>query len=353
MKKFLCLVMVFLFSFTFISACGPSEEAIATMTAAAWTPTPEPTLTPTPVPYDLDVTLEGEDGERVFYGAYVAATEQEEVMADETGKAVLMNLPGPEVEVSVTAQGYEPYTETVTLEHGKNAKTFSLIADPLQVNPASACLEGQERVLSEDFEDGKMQNGEGQFMRPLFDFVEIADRGTVLKVDRTMEGEAYLTYPEILGNMVWHYDLLREPGNGPMWMRFHQENDRGAYIAVHFGNADFFLQREPGGSMGYRTVPPGDGETWEQFSATYFDGTIEAWYNGELHIGVSDGEPYEDGFQSISLAVSEGSTFLDNLVICELSEPYTPPVVEEEVEKKKVESDPTNRRPPLRRPFYI
>ena len=105
MKKFLCWVMVFLFSFTFISACGPPEEAIATMTASAWTPTPEPTLTPTPLPYDLEVTLEGEGGESVFYGAYVAATEHEEVMADETGKAVLMNLPGPEVEVSITCTG--------------------------------------------------------------------------------------------------------------------------------------------------------------------------------------------------------------------------------------------------------
>jgi len=113
-------MMIFLFSLTFISACGPSEEAIATMTASVWTPTPEPTLTPTPLPFDLEVILEGEGGENVFYGAYVAATEHEEVMADETGVAVLMNLPGPEVEVSVTAQGYVAYTETVTLERGKN-----------------------------------------------------------------------------------------------------------------------------------------------------------------------------------------------------------------------------------------
>ncbi len=332
MKKILCWMMVFLFNITLMSGCGPSEEAIATMTASAWTPTPEPTLTPTPQPFDLEVILEGEGGESVFYGAYIAATEHEEVMADETGKAVLMNLPGPEVEVSVTAQGYEAYTETVTLERGKNEMTFTLTADPMQVNPASACLEGQKVVLIEDFEDKKMQNWEGQLMRPLFDFVEIADRGTVLKSDRTMEGESYLTYPEILGNMVWHYDLLREPGNGPMWMRFHQEDDRGAYIAVHFGGQDFHLQREPGGAMAYRTVPPGDGETWEQFSVSYFNGTIEVWYNDELHIGVTDEEPYEDGFQSISLSISEGSTFFDNLVICELSEPYIPPVSEENVE---------------------
>ena len=332
MKKFICWMLIFLFSLTFISSCGPSEEAIATMTASVWTPTPEPTLTPTPMPYDLELSLVEEGGESVTYGVSVEVAGGEPVMMDESGVAELLNLLGPDVEVSVTAQGYESLTETVTLERGKNELTFTLTADPLQVNPANACLEGQKVVLIEDFEDRKMQNWEGQFMRPLFDFVEIADRGTVLKVDRTMEGEAYLLYPEILGNMVWHYDLLREPGNGPMWMRFHEEVDRGAYIAVHFGNADFFIQREPGGPMGYRTVPPGDGETWEQFSATYFDGTIEAWYNGELHIGVSDAEPYEDGFQSISLAVSEGSTFLDNLVICELSEPYTPPVVEGEAE---------------------
>ena len=104
--------------------------------------------------------------------------------------------------MSIAAQGYEPYTETVSLERGENGKTFTLTADPLQVNPASACLEGQELVLIEDFEDGKMQNWEGQIVRPMFDFVEIVDRGTVLKVDRTLEGELYIAYPEVLGNMV-------------------------------------------------------------------------------------------------------------------------------------------------------
>jgi hypothetical protein len=133
---FICVLMI---GMLLLGGCGPSEEAIATMTASAWTPTPEPTLTPTPMPFDLEVVLEGEGGESVFYGAYVAATEHEEVMADTGGKVELLNLPGPEVEVSVTAQGYAPYTETVTLERGMNSKTVVLTADPTQINPATAC----------------------------------------------------------------------------------------------------------------------------------------------------------------------------------------------------------------------
>ena len=333
MNRFIkTLILTSVLLAVFVS-CGPSPEAIATMTASAWTLTPEPTLTPTPLPYDLEVTLEGESGESVTYGAFLASAEGDEMPIDESGKVELLNLKGPEVEVAITAQGYAPYAETVTLERGKNSKVFTLTLDPLQINPATACQEGQKLVLIEDFEDKKMQNWEGQFTRPLFDFVEIADRGTVLKVDRTMEGEAYLAYPEILGNMVWHYEILRELGNGPIWMRFHLEDGVGEYIAVHFGKAEFFLQRVPGGQIGYRNVLPGDGETWERYSAAYFDGTIEVWYNDELHIGVSDAESYKDGFQSISLALSEGSTYFDNLVICELSEPYTPPVVEEVVEE--------------------
>ena len=329
MKKFLCGMMIFLFSPTLISACGPSEEAIATITASVWTPTPEPTLTPTPLPFDLEVTLEGEGGENVFYGAYVAATEHEEVMADETGNAVLMNLPGPEVDVSVIAQGYNPHTETVTLERGKNAIMFTLTADPLQVNPASACLEGQEVLFIEDFEDKTMQGWEG-IARPIWDYVEFEDRGTAVVID-SIEGDVHAEGPVSYGNGVWHFDILRGPEMGLLWLRIHSAPDQ-SYIILFDGNIGFGLQYEPGGyGLVDRNLPPGDGETWERFSVAYYDGVIDIYRDGELWLGTTVEDPlYPDG--SISITTKYKKTHLDNLVVCGLEEPYVPPVSEENVD---------------------
>jgi hypothetical protein len=329
MKKTHYLFTISILCILFFAACGPTEAEIATMTAAAWTPTPLPTPTPTPVPYDMEVSLTGEGGENITFGVYIQVAEEDEVMMGESGKVEFLNLSGPEVEVNITAQGYEPHSETVTLERGKNPVTFTLTADPLQINPATACSDGQKVLMIEDFEDKEMQGWEGQLVRPLFDFVEIEGRGTVLKVDRTIEGEVYLKYPQIIGNMAWHYDILREPGNGPMWMRFHQEEGKGAYIGTVDGGIGFGLEREPGQSLGDRYVQESDGNTWEKFTLVYFDGTVETWINDELFIGATDADPYPDGFISIAMKPSNGSTHLDNLIVCELTEPYAPPAVEE------------------------
>jgi len=337
-------ILLTLICFAVVS-CGPSPEEIEQMTIAAYTDTPvptptstatpiptptmTPTPTPTPLPYGMELNLVAEGGESVTFGVYVEVTGYEEVMMDESGAVEFSDLPGPDVEVSIKAQGYEPHMETVTLERGNNQVTLTLTIDPLQINPATACAEGQKVLLIEDFEDQQMQNWEGLLMRPLFEFVEIEGRGTVLKVDRTIEGEAYLGYPKIFGNMVWHYDILREPENGPMWMRFHQSGE-SSYIGVMFGGQEFGLQKTPGQGLwlANRYWQVSDGETWEKFSLVYFDGMVETWINDELFVGVTDNDPHVDGNISIAMARSEGVTHLDNLIICELTEPYAPPVEE-------------------------
>ena len=329
MKKVYIKIFIVLLLCTMFASCGPSPEAIATMTASVWTPTPEPTLTPTPIPYDMELSLVGEEGENITFGASIEVSESEPLMMDDSGVVEILNLPASDVEIFAIAQGYEPLTETVTLDRGMNSITITMKADPNQINPATACPEGSKVILIEDFEDKKLQNWEGQVTRPYYDFVEIEGRGTVLKIDRTIEGPAHLAYKENIGNMVWHYDLLREPENGPMWMRFHEENERGAYISVHFGGKEFGLQKEPGPFIADRYVQASDGETWEKWSIVYFDGSVEAWLDDELHVGVYDDEPYTDGSISMDFyGISGGNTHIDNLVVCELAELYTPPAVE-------------------------
>ena len=125
---------VILFVGIVIFSCGPSPEMILTMTTSAWTPTPKLTLTPSPLPYNLEVELFGESGEIVNYNAFVVAADQE-ILVDETGKAALVNLPGPEVELFVSAFGYDPILKVMNLERGKNELALTLIKNPLQITP--------------------------------------------------------------------------------------------------------------------------------------------------------------------------------------------------------------------------
>ena len=343
-KLFKVIVLSVIMCIALIS-CGPSPEEISQMTAAAWTDTPEPTPTPTttptltptptptPVPYNLELNLVGEGGESVTFDVHVTVTGSDEVLMDETGVIEFLDLAGPDIEVSVKAQGYAPHVETLTLARGPNQVTLTLTLDPLQINPATACGEGQTVLLIEDFEDQMVQGWEGSIARPIFDFVEFEGHGTVLQVDRSQEGEAYLVYTEVFGNMVWHYDILRVVGNGPIWMRFHQRDGIGAYVAGLAGNEGFDLGKEPDQSLGDRYWRKGDGETWEKFSLVYFDGMVEMWINDELFIGATDNDPYEDGYISMGFqAPSAFMTYVDNIIVCELTEPYQAPVVEEGVE---------------------
>jgi hypothetical protein len=115
-------------------------------------------------------------------------------------------------------------------------------------------------------------------------------------------------------------------------MRIHQGPDE-SYIILFAQKTEFALQYEPGGyGIGYRALPPGDGETWEHFSIVYYDGALDVYRDDELWLGIDVDDPfYPSGSASVA---SQNSEFhLDNIVFCSLSEPYVPPVVEEVVEE--------------------
>ena len=304
------------------------------MTASAWTPTPKPTLTPTPLPYELEVTLVGEDGESITM-ASVTVGEMDPVKVQATGKAQLLNLSGPEVNLEMTAQGYEPLEETVTLENGPNQVSYSLVLDPMQVNPVTACLPGQEVLLIEDFEDTKLQNWRGSVSKPMWNFIDVVDRGMTLQADTTVGEEYYIGYPESFGNSVWHFEILRESGINLIWVRSHAQEGK-SYITLFEGDNRISIQREdapdPVGNLGGRAITKEGSQTWEKFSLVFFDGTFEIWYNDEIFYGILDVEPLGEGGISIIIAPSKAKIAFDNFVVCGLSELYTPPVEDEVVE---------------------
>ena len=321
-----CVFLVFIL-LVLMSACGPSEEAIATMTASVWTPTPEPTLTPTPMPFDLEVSLVGEEGESIIFGAYVKATEHEEVMMDESGVVELLNLPVPEVEVSVKAQGYEPLTQTVTLEHGKNQVALTLTADPLQIDPAAACPEGAKILYIEDFEDGFADQWVEGLNRPFWVFEDIEGRGKVATFTEENESPfgTMITDKQDYGNMLWKFDFK----GGDTHFGMHGfDGPRKYWIIVQPGREGIVIIHDENQAHAAAAQRVYKDMEWTSAEISYFDGSVEFWLNGEFYIALDDPNPVEEGNLGF-MTHNEGAPFsLDNMVICELTEPYVPPAAE-------------------------
>jgi len=324
---------IILFTFLLTTSCSLYPETLDTQNASVWTATPKLTLTLTPIPYDLEVTVQDESGNPVTILAEVSIKELDDTSTkvDELGVVQFMNLPDANWTMNVFAQGYESYQKAIALERGLNEVTYTLTSDPLQLQPSEACQPGQEVLYIEDFEDKTMQDWDG-IVRPLWNYVAFKNRGTVLAIDST-SGNVHEKGPVSYGNGVWHFDILRGPDLGLLWLRIHSAPDQ-SYIILFDGNSGLGLQYEPDGVVIiYRNLPLGYGKTWERFSIAYYDGVIDIYRDGELLFGTTiEGPLYPDG--NISIANNFGKVFLDNLVICGLDEPYTPTVIEEDAETK-------------------
>jgi len=285
------------------------------------------------MPYDLEVTVQDESGNPVTILAEVSIKELDDssIKVDELGKVQFMNLPNANWTMNVFAQGYEPYQKAIILDHAMNEVTFTLTTDTLQLQPSEACQPGQEVLYIEDFEDKTMQDW-GGIVRPKWNYVAFKNRGTAMVIDST-SGDVHSEGPVPYGNGVWHFDILRGPDLGLLWLRIHTAPDQ-SYIILFNGNSGLGLHYEPGGVvLVYRNIPLGYGKKWERFSIAYYDGMIDIYRDGELWLGTTVEDPLYP-YGNISIATNFGKVFLDNLVICGLNEPYTPTVVEGHAETK-------------------
>ena len=67
-------------------------------------------------------------------------------------------------------------------------------------------------------------------------------------------------------------------------------------------------------------------DAYAEIAVSYYEGTIDLWVNRELILGVTDSEPFERG--SFGFEIPPGAETprqFDNIVVCSLNEPYTPP----------------------------
>jgi hypothetical protein len=63
---------------------------------------------------------------------------------------------------------------------------------------------------------------------------------------------------------------------------------------------------------------------WQHIDIAYFDGSIEFWLDETLLLALDDPDPVKEGIMGLGIFKLDAPNSFDNMVICSLSEPYTP-----------------------------
>jgi hypothetical protein len=249
---------------------------------------------------------------------------------DQAGRIQWLNLPGATISLSVLAQGYLPLEQTVNIERGPNDLTLTLEHQPYALHPLKVCQPGQELLYLEDFEDGQAQGWE-PISRPMWNFEEIEDRGTVLTYSEENTEAIRLSYEsgEAFGDFVWSLDMIN---GGDVWLFTHIQGDMKYLMRFNPPGEGLQIIHVEGdqhkGSVyrGLRWLPYG---VWQHVAIAFFEGSLEFWIDGELILALDDPNPLGPGaIQVLVNSPGEVSSF-DNLVICGLTEPYSPPPPED------------------------
>ncbi|MFZ5822385.1 MAG: carboxypeptidase-like regulatory domain-containing protein [Chloroflexota bacterium] len=317
-----------------MAGCGPSAEEAATMTAAAWTPTPPPTatptFTPTPIPFDLLVKITDPQGNPIPGAAAVLPESggDSPISADDGGLVGWNALPGESGTLSISAQGYLPAQQPLSLARGPNEVTVVLERDPYGLLPVEACAAGEQPVYVEDFQDGK---GQG------WPEIEVAAPGWKIQPDPEMPGNTMLTASKGVpwtfydrentnyGNVAWRL-RYRYTGKSTSHLnfRFVETGDLSArymYVAGVYSHLQR-MQNSPGVGLGNFT--PLKADEWHLIELGYYDGVLSIWLDGKEVITYQDPQPWEGGSINLEPYPDQETDliYFDNLAVCELSAPF-------------------------------
>ncbi len=319
-----------------LASCGPSAEEVATMTAAAWTPTPQPTatstLTPTatPIPFDVTAKITDQDGNPIP-GASVVFPESGDdtpVAADDGGQAAWNSLPGEAGTLSVSAQGYFPAEQALSLVRGPNEVAVALERDPYGLLPSEACAAGENLLYAEDFQDGKALG---------WPEIEVAAPGWKIQPDAEVAGNTLLAATKgapwtfynrenvNYGNVTWRL-RYRYTGESITHLNFRfvesgELSARYMYVAGVFSHLQR-MQNSPGVGLG--NFQPLKVNEWHLVEIGYFNGTLSIWLDGKEMITYEDPQPWEGGSINLEPYPAQDSDviYFDNLSVCELSDPF-------------------------------
>lgn len=334
-RRTACTIAIFIL----LAGCGPSAQQITTMTAAAWTPTPAPTPTATPIPYDLTVHIADEGGAPLT-GASVVLLESgsnQPIQIDASGQYTWTNLQGPEVNLSVSAPGYHPAVQPVTLERGSTEMALILQRDPLGLLAADACAPDEKLLYMEDFQDGKAQGW--QHITAATDFGAQNGWGVVQKEEGNQVAAFTGGHEDLddlqgmtFDNFAWRLRIQAQGRDGFSFINLKHAPKPGGETRypIQWGTTPFMtLTRLDIPDVGH--FPVGNSSLrvkegqWYYAEVSVYQGLIQVWVDGRKLIEYQDPQPLPAGMISLEAhAPNDPNTayYFDDLSVCELSAPF-------------------------------
>ena len=243
--------------------------------------------------------------------------------------------------LTIKAQGYFPHEVAQDLERGVTQIEINLERDPYGLLPGEVCAPGQKVLYIEDFQDGEAQGWSEQikFKAMGWDIVPHPEsEGNLVLVNAfTSNAGAELENAEFEG-AVWKfqfmkdgnqinrfewrtkYDYMDETGHvdhstysarfesNPEWLAIQRQKN---YHDIPLLSIDFYLKRNE----------------WHQVDIATFQGRFDFWVNSRVLVSFKDPDPLPSGTMMIGIDEvigPEQTTYFDNLVVCELTEPYDP-----------------------------
>ncbi len=335
MKQIACIATLLLLAL----GCAPSPEQIATMTAAAWTPTPVPSPTPTPIPYGLTVHITDETGAGI--GAKILLLEsgsEEPVETDASGTFTWPSINGASGNLQVSAPGYHPASQPVTLERGPNELAVTLQRDPQGLTAAEACAPDEKLAYLEDFQDGKGQ-GWGNITAATdfsalngWSVVTMEDGDQVAAFTGGHEDQDNLDKRNF-DNAVWRLRVMTEGTDGFSFLNIRHTPKQGGETryTIQWGAMPILaLGRLDFPDVGHFDVAHGNLRAkqgrWYFAEISYYQGQVQVWVDGKKQIEYQDPQPLPPGMISMEVhAPKDPKTmyYFDDLAVCELEAPFT------------------------------
>ena len=250
--------------------------------------------------------------------------------------------------MNVSAQGYFPTQQALSLERGANEVPVALELDPNGLLPAQACMPGENLVYAEDFQDSKAEGWpEIQFNAPGWslgaDPMDSANQ--VISAQHTeAAGGGPIGAPlenYLLENGVWRMKFMIA-GNlsGQNWFSFNWLHARepidldgtevfDSRYQLPLGSNSMELRRlqQPviniGVARGFR-YPKAD--EWHYLEIGTYQGNTEVWLDGVLTMGYEDPQPLPPGGIDYEVWLFNDATILyfDDISLCEFSAPFMP-----------------------------
>jgi hypothetical protein len=335
-----------------MASCGPSAEEVATMTAEAWTATPLPTATPTltptptPIPFDVTVKITDQDGNPIP-GASVVLPESGDdspVAADDGGQVTWNNLPGEEGTLGVSAQGYLPAEQPLSLERGPNEVAVALERDSYGLLPSDACMPGETLAYIEDFQDGAADGWpEIQFGAPGWalepDPLDASDLVISAK-NAGMDGYMANLQELVFENAVWRirYRVAgRLAGNNglslnwlfarePLDINGTEVFDSRYQLPVTSGGFEMRKLQQPIFNFSVTQGKKPKDDEWHYVEIGTYQGYTEVWVDGVQTMTYQDPEPLPEGGAGLEIWLTDDAVtyYFDDISICELSGPFAP-----------------------------